>query len=175
MTADGCPWRPVHSDARLGPSERCGDGRRAGREGICWSVVSNGLRRQRSSEDASIPGVACRSLIAAIPVHPAHRQKATQRRPLPGTATLRAPLPARDEPAKGVVPVPRRRFFVLVVVVVVVVVDRAVAASTPAARSACLAHRRSCLGRRIQTSRLPPSVCVSSDWEEITTPAPLLP
>jgi hypothetical protein len=28
----------------LAPSERCGEGIVAGREGICWSVVSNGLR-----------------------------------------------------------------------------------------------------------------------------------
>ena len=46
----------------MAPYERCGDGIVAGREGICWSVVSNALRCQRSSEDASIPGVACRTL-----------------------------------------------------------------------------------------------------------------
>jgi hypothetical protein len=80
MTADGCSWRPMPwctAMLSMAPSEGGGDGMVAGREGMCWSVVSNGLRCQRSSEDASISGVACRTLIHTTPVILRIARKAT--------------------------------------------------------------------------------------------------
>ena len=120
--------------------------------------------------NASIPGVACRSLNRRHPCPSCASQKSHAKDGLyqaPQHCAHRASLLARDGPAKGDVLVPRRRFLVLVVVV-----DKAMAASSPAAESACLVRRRSCLGRHIHTPQLPsPSVCMSSDWElgEATT------
>lgn len=134
----------------MAPSERCGDGIVAGREGICWSVVSNGLRCQRPSEDASIPGVACRTLIDNIPVHPVHRQEATpnRRRQAPQRCpclALRCDccLPVGDAPAKGIALVLRRRFGVLNVII-----DNTMAALSDLLHSPSLlprSSRRSCL------------------------------
>lgn len=82
----------------MAPYERCGDGIVAGREGICWSVVSNALRCQRSSEDASIPGVACRTLNRQHPCPSCASLGSHSKPPPPGTvphrtATLPTPMP----------------------------------------------------------------------------------
>jgi hypothetical protein len=146
----------------MAPSQCCGDGRLAEREGICWSVVSNGLFLSgQANHAASIPGVACRPSIDNIPVFPAHRQKATQNsllrhRNAADTAHCDCCLAVGDAPAKGVAFVLRGRCCVRGDEV-----DNAIA-RTP---SSCLPRSQSLLPR---SSRC--VVCTRRIGKEATTP-----